>query len=143
MRGRANLQRLQQYLGNFAENQRVKVNCFRISHNQAANRGSVALGDWNADPDQIFLVIYDATDTLLGYTSFLRASDSHEMNTLSLSGSNIACAVFGTNIDDPGFIVADNFTFGSGVALVPLSTGGLLLLSGLGAGVLMRRKRKA
>lgn len=101
---------------------------------------SVDLGDFDQDPDRIFLALYDSADNLLSYVNFNRPADSYEMNTLSAYGTNVAYALFGTDADDQGYIAADNFTFTT--ASVPVPAGGVLLLAGLG-GLAALRKRRA
>lgn len=113
----------------------------RADFASAATFVSVALGDWNADADDIFLQIFDAADNLLGETSLLRSTDSYAMDILSLSGTGIAYALFGTKGGDLGFIAADDFSFG--VASVPVPAGGVLLATGLAAAAALRRKRRA
>jgi hypothetical protein len=114
----------------------------RATFSALASFVSVDLGDWNADKDTIFLSIYDSADTLIDTVSLFRPTSSYEMNTLSLSGVGIAYAVFGTNADDLGFIVADDFTFSStAIAAVPLPASGLLLGGALIAAAAGRRRR--
>ena len=62
---------------------------------------SIDMGDYNADPDSIFLEVFDAADVSLGYIDFLRPGPSHDMNTLSLTVAGISYAVFGTECRRP------------------------------------------
>src|SRR5436309_837767 len=57
---------------------------------------SVDLGDYDSDPDNIFLEAYDASNNLLGSTSLLLDASDSAMHTLSLSFANIAWARFGS-----------------------------------------------
>lgn len=113
----------------------------RADFSSAATFVSVALGDWNQDADNIFLQIFDAADNLLAQTSLLRPDASYAMDILSLGGTGIAYAIFGTNGGDLGFIAADDFSFG--LASVPVPAGGVLLATGLAAAAALRRKRRA
>ncbi|MGJ8610208.1 MAG: VPLPA-CTERM sorting domain-containing protein [Octadecabacter sp.] len=101
---------------------------------------SIDMGDYNADPDNIFLEVFDSLSNSLGYVDFLRAASSYDMDTLALSVENISYAIFGTNGSDLGYIGADNLSYS--VSAVPLPAGGLLLLSGMG-GLAFVRRRKA
>ena len=103
---------------------------------------SIDLGDYNADPDNIFLEVFGIDDVSLGLVDFLRPGASFAMDTLSIAVANISYAVFGTNAADLGFIAADNLSYRT--ATVPLPAAGLLLLGGLGAfGVAARRRKTA
>lgn len=108
---------------------------------------AIDLGDFNADPDTIFLEIYDSSNTLIGSTSAFLDASFTGMQTLSLSGSGIAYAIFGST--DPSLngssIYADNFAFEPAVASsVPEpSTLALAGLAGLGGLVAVARRRKS
>jgi hypothetical protein len=125
------------YLGTISDPVDVIV---RADFSALVDSVSVTLGDYGQDADNIFLEIFDALDTSLGYVDLLRDTSSIAMNTLSLTGSGISYAMFGTNGYDLGFIAADNFTYE--VAAVPLPAGGVLLLTALG-GLALARRRKA
>ncbi|MEX0675651.1 MAG: PEP-CTERM sorting domain-containing protein [Pirellulales bacterium] len=74
---------------------------------------SVDLGDFDADADLLFLEVFDAADTSLGFTSVLIDEDFTGMMTLSLAAADIAYAEFGAR--EPALngnsVFADNFTF--------------------------------
>ncbi len=91
---------------------------------------AVDIGDYDQDSDLLFLEIYDSSDTLLGYTDLLIAPEFVGMETLSLSASNIAYAIFGARQAVNGSSVyADNFTF------APVPAPGAILLGGIGVGL--------
>jgi len=99
---------------------------------------AVDLGDYDADQDLLFLEIYDSSDTLLGYTDLMIPGEFVGMETLSLSASNIAYAIFGARQAVSGSSVyADNFTF------APVPAPGAVLLGGIGVGLVgWLRKRQ-
>ena len=110
---------------------------------------SVDLGDFNQDPDLIFLEVFDAGDNSLGITSQLVASSYTGMNTLSLSASNISYAVFGARAPALGgsTAYADNFTYRSPVAVAAVPepgayATGALFAGTLGLGLVRGRRRK-
>ena len=115
------------------------LSAIRVDFAALVGSVSIDMGDFNADPDNIFLEVFDAADVSLGYIDFLRPGPSHDMNTLSLTVAGISYAVFGTNAGDLGYIAADNLTWDT--AQVPLPAGGLLLLGALGLLGFGRRRR--
>ena len=84
------------------------------------NMVSVDLGDFGgADSDLLFLEIFDAGDSSLGFVDFLLPASTSAMQTLALSSlTNIAYAQFGS-LADGGFVAVDNLTF-DGPAEIPL-----------------------
>ena len=74
---------------------------------------SVDLGDYNVDADTIFLQAFDAGNNSVGFTSQLLPTTFTGMNTLSLSGANIASVIFGSRTPSVqgSSVYADNFTF--------------------------------
>ena len=93
-----------------------------------ANSISVDLGDNAADADRVFLSIFDSADNLISTVTQDLASSFVGMVTLSLVGSNIAYATFGTTGDlGLGGIYADNFT----VSAVPVPAAAWLFGSAL------------
>ena len=105
---------------------------------------SVDLGDFGGDADLLFLELFDSSSTSLGFT-FLATLDSDvTMHTLTLSGSNIAFAVFGSRSPSVSgsSVLADNFTFiGRNIGAVPEPATWAMMLIGFGAiGVSMRRR---
>ncbi len=90
---------------------------------------SVDLGDSGIDSDHLFLEIFDASDTSLGFTDLVIPASFTGMETLSLSASNIAYAVFGArNVSGGSSVLADNFEF------TPLPAPGAILLGSIGVG---------
>lgn len=105
---------------------------------------SVDLGDYNADPDLLFLELFDAGSASLGFTSLATLDSDVTMHTLTLSGANIAFAVFGSRAPSisGSSVFADNFTFINGA--VPEPATWAMMLLGFGAiGVSIRRRRPA
>ncbi len=99
---------------------------------------SVDLGDYGSDEDRLFLEIFDASNTSLGFTDLVIPSGFTGMKTLSLSASNIAYAVFGARDAGGGSSVhADNFEF------TPIPTPSAIILGTIGVGfVTWLRKRR-
>ena len=99
---------------------------------------SVDLGDSGGDSDLLFLEIFDASGTLLGYTELEIPASFKGMKTLSLSAPNIAYAVFGAREAFFGSSVhADNFEF------TPIPTPSAIILGTIGVGfVTWLRKRR-
>ena len=90
---------------------------------------SVDLGDSGTDRDRLFLEIFNASDTSLGFKDLWIDISFIGMKTLSLSASNIAYAVFGARDASGGSSVhADNFEF------TPLPSPGAILLCSIGVG---------
>lgn len=99
---------------------------------------SVDLGDFGADNDTVFIRAFDSANVLLG--SQFRNNLGARLGTVSVAAANISYAIFGTTID-AGFISADNFTFTPETPAVPLPAGGALLLTGLAALAIGRRRK--
>jgi hypothetical protein len=90
---------------------------------------SVDLGDYGDDSDKLFLEIFQASGTSLGYTDLTIASDFTGMETLSLTSvKRIAYAVFGARSPAVGgsSVHADNFEF------TPIPAPGAILLGSIG-----------
>ena len=109
---------------------------------------SVDLGDYDADADQLFLNVYNSSDTLLGTSTLLIPADFTGLKTLSLSAPGIAYAVFGSG--PPSFngssVYADNFTYSTDNPVPEASTTvslGLLLALGMGGVVIAAKRKKA
>lgn len=101
---------------------------------------AVDLGDNGGDSDRLFLEIFDSGNTSLGYTDLVIPGSFTGMETLSLSASNIAYAIFGARDASSGSSVySDNFTYDS----TPIPGPGAIFLGGLGASLVgwMRRRR--
>ncbi len=105
------------------------------------NYVAVDLGDYNYDLDRLFLEVFDSSAVSLGFTDLVIPDDFVGMETLSLSASNIAYAIFGARDADLGSSVhADNFTFEPS-AIIPVP--GAVVLGGIGVGLVgwLRRRR--
>lgn len=105
-----------------------------------ASSVAVDLGDFGMDSDRLFLEIFDSANTSLGYTDLVIPGSFVGMETLSLSASNIAYAIFGARDALSGSSVySDNFTYDS----TPIPAPGAILVAGLGASLVawMRRRR--
>lgn len=110
----------------------------RADFTDLASFVSVDLGDFGADTDTVFISAYDSIGTLLGTHSVSIVGQT--MKTVSVASANISYAIFGSSFD-LGFIAADNFKFTTQVSSVPIPAGGALLLTGLGAFALTRRRQ--
>ena len=105
----------------------------------AATSVTVDLGDYDQDPDLLFLEIFDTSDVSLGYTDLLVPNVFVGMETLSLSAPNIAYAVFGARAPagDGSSVYADNFRF------EPIPAPGAALLGIIGLGMVGWLKRRS
>ena len=92
----------------------------------SASSVSVDLGDYNQDADTVFLSIFDSANNLISTLTQDLAASFVGLVTLSLTGSNISYATFGT-IGGLGGIYADNFT----VSAVPVPAAAWLFGSAL------------
>ncbi|KMK64186.1 VPLPA-CTERM sorting domain-containing protein [Puniceibacterium sp. IMCC21224] len=110
----------------------------RADFTDLASFVSVDLGDFGSDTDTVFISAYDSIGTLLGTQS--ASIVGRAMKTVSVASADISYAIFGSSFD-VGFIAADNFKFTTQVSAVPLPAGGALLLTGLGAFALARRRK--
>lgn len=104
-----------------------------------ARRVSVDLGDFNADPELIFLEVFNDADVSLGFVSRSVPASFEGMNTLALKAPGIAYAVFGARQPaiNGSSVVADNFVW------LPVPEVGHLPLFALGlAGVVVAARRR-
>lgn len=97
---------------------------------------SINLGDFDSDPDLLFLNVYDSSNNLIDSTSLLTDASDESMHTLSLSDAGIAYAEFGSSAPSIGgsSVYADNFAWTTDTAATPepstllLGAGGLMTL---------------
>ncbi len=105
---------------------------------------SVDMGDFGpSDDDTLFVEAYDSMGNLVDSTTFAYGTAGDTLETLSVSGSGIAYVLFdGGSQSFPFSIFADNLAWVDDVSAVPLPAGGALLLAGLGAFGVMRRRQR-
>lgn len=103
------------------------------------NSVSVVMGDYNADPDNLYVQAYDSANNLLDSVAFALPGSTYGGPTLSVTGSDIAYVLFGSTGTYDNSIYFDNFEYTASAVSEP-STLGLLGLSLLGLGFVRRRK---
>jgi len=106
-------------------------NLTRATFASLTNFISVTLGDFNQDPDTLYLFAYDSSNNVIGSQSYNLPADSYAGITLSLSVANIAYVEFygvGVNYNS---VYWDNFTFNETTNPVPEPATILLLGAGL------------
>ena len=104
---------------------------------------SIDLGDFDSDPDLIFLELYNSSNTLLTSSTLLLSDTDSVMHTLTAAANGVSYAIFGSRAPslNGSSVYADNFTFPSAAA-VPEPTSWAMMLAGFGAlGCVMRRRR--
>jgi PEP-CTERM motif len=119
---------------------------FRVDFASVASFLSVDLGDFNADPDLLFIEAYNSSNAIIGFTSFNNPASATTMTTLSLSVANIKYALFGARAPalSGNSVYADNvrFELGATQGAVPEPSTWAFMLAGFGmiGGVLRRRR---
>ncbi|MEN6337125.1 MAG: hypothetical protein ABFE01_22940 [Phycisphaerales bacterium] len=107
---------------------------------------SVDLGDFaNIDSETVFLEIFSASGTSLGFVSEDVPIDRMGMTRLTLSGPCFDYAVFGarnSSIGNGSSVRADNFTFEPCTCPSAVPAPGALLLGAMGAGLVGRLRRR-
>ena len=94
------------------------------------NSVSIDIGDFNGDPDNIFLNGYDSDNNLIAMDSAFNPGSLVGLTTLSIMASNIAWIEFGGGSQSfPFSVFADNLTFD--VAEIPLPGALILLITGI------------
>lgn len=109
---------------------------FRADFTGLVSSVSVTLGDFDADPDGLFLAAYDTGNVLLALSTFALPSSTVGGPTLSVSAPNISYVLFGSTGTFENSIFFDNFSF------TPVPEPGTLLLLGTGLFGLAVRLRK-
>ena len=102
---------------------------------------SIGVGDYNADIDNTFLEVYDASWNLLGSDSYSNPASTYGGDYLSVTTSSaIKYAIFWDAEPFPGAVYWDNLTH-NGSSTVPDSSSAMALFGlGLSALAFFRRK---
>lgn len=117
-------------------------NFMKASFASSATSVSIDLGDFNGDPERLFLSIFDSFDNLIASITKDIPDTSRVMHNLSLTGANIAYATFGATGElGAGGIYADNFSFRQ-VSQVPVPAAAFLFGPALLGFIALRRKQK-
>jgi len=110
-----------------------------------ASSVSVDLGDFaGIDTETVFLEIFSASGTSLGFISEDVPIDRMGMTTLTLSGPCFAYAVFGarnSSINNGSSVRADNFTFEPCTCPPVIPAPAAILLGAVGVGLVGRLRR--
>lgn len=103
---------------------------------------SVDLGDFDADPDDLFLEIFDSSDVMLDSLVVPITAEFTGMLTLSLSAPDIAYAIFGArNAANGSSVYADNLVVEIAEAVPEPSAAVTFLTGTLVFGWALRRRR--
>ncbi len=116
---------------------------FRIDFSSLQTSVSVDLGDFNSDPDELYLELFSAGGSSLALTTLLIDASDSVMHTLSATfAGGAAYALFGGRT--PSFngnsIYADNVSFEGGGVPEP-ATWGMMIAGFALAGSAMRRRK--
>ena len=108
-----------------------------------ASSVSIDLGDFDQDPDGLFLQVYNSSNVLIDSSTLTTLASDSTMHTLTLTDPGIAYAIFGSGPPSVSgsSVFADNFTWTP--AAVPEPTSVILLLTLLLAVAIVARKQIA
>lgn len=125
----------------FFQNESIQTKLIATFSAKNVTSFSIGVGDYNADVDNTFLEVYDASWNLLGSDSYVNPAATFGGDYLSVTtNSAIKYAVFWDAEPFPGAVYWDNLTH-NGTSAVPDSSSAAVLLGlGLSTLALMRRK---
>jgi hypothetical protein len=108
---------------------------FKATLPSSVSQVSVDLGDFDADPDLLVLRAFSAGNALLDFSSLLIPDTFTGMDTLTVSGANIAYVTFGSETPsvNGSSVFADNFTFNASAVPEP-ATWAMMLFGFTGLG---------
>lgn len=114
---------------------------FHAAFSGTVNFVSVALGDFDADDDNLFLTAYDSGNNVLSTSSAFLSATVNGGPTLSVSSvTPIAYVDFGSTGTYPSSVFFDNFTFTGTPGTPDVLSPGMILPFLLGAFVYLRRR---